>query len=254
MKRRGFLAGAAALALGALDPFARRARADVSLRAPTETALEGAIRRARKSGRPLLALVIPREYGDTLERGHAFGEWLTHGGDADLAPLVHCEVACAPSAEVERLIGPAGAGEPLLVFAEYDRAPSPRVQRLEARLPDVPWLCLECADQSGSKRAADRVIDQRIALFGGWVRACVARRDPALAVEPSEPAAPLADARVNQWAAEVRAALRERAPAGSRWAWAEQFGSARFGVEPPPERAVEFIAKRTQRVLYLFDD
>jgi hypothetical protein len=235
MRRRGFLAGAAALALAALG---RRALGDVSLRAPAETALDAAIRRARTSGRPLVVLVIPRGYAETLERGHAFGEWLTHGSDADLAPLALCELVCAPSVEVERAFATSPLAEPLVVFAEFDRGAA-RAQQLLERLPEVPWLCLWCTDQTESKRAADRAIDQRIALLGGWVRARVRGRDAGAVAEA---------------AADVRAALRERAPAGSRWAYAEQFGSARLGVEPPPEGGMEMIAKRTQRVLYLFDD
>lgn len=244
MRRRDFLAGAAALALGALG---RRALGDVSLRAPAETVLDAAIRRARKSGRPLLALVIPREYVDKLERGHAFGEWLSHDCDFGMAPLALCEVVCAPSTELERAFGRDTDGEPLLMFVEYDRAPFPRVERWTTRLPDVPWLCTWCTDQTPSKTAAERVIDQRIALLGAWVLSQIVRREPGLWNAD--------DPRVPELAARARLAYRDRAPPGGRWAYAEQFGSARVGVEPPPESdGFDLIARRTQRVLYLFDD
>src|SRR6184192_250765 len=97
MRRRSFLQfTVATLAVAPLRAFAAR---------PAER---------RK---PLLIIVNPANGEAKWERGAAFGEYLNHGSDAQLAPLAAYEVLCAPMSEVRRL-APDVQGEPWLVAVD----------------------------------------------------------------------------------------------------------------------------------------
>lgn len=116
MKRRAFLVGFAAAPW-----WIRRAFGDASIGGAR--AGNGAVTRAPTT-KPTLVLVVPRDDNERYERGSAFGEWLNHGSDAELAPLALVDVVCARASDY----GVAGA--PLLVFVD-----GPRTVRLDGKLP-----------------------------------------------------------------------------------------------------------------------
>ena len=74
--------------------------------------------------RPTLVLVVPRDENERYERGAAFGEWLNHGSDRDLAPLALVDVVCARASDY----GVTGAPLVLLVVGST-------VHRLDYKLP-----------------------------------------------------------------------------------------------------------------------
>jgi hypothetical protein len=128
VKRRTFVASAAAWPL-----LIRRAFADTCVpkaKDPDEAAREKreleaskrrreAVARALAAGRSLMILVIPDDDGEKWERGRAFGEWLNHGEDAQLAPLARAVVMCARTAELPGAV----AGQPLLVYLQPNAPP-----------------------------------------------------------------------------------------------------------------------------------
>src|SRR5207253_4564974 len=101
MRRRDFVAVAAAWPL-----LVRRAFADVCVpkkKEPAEAAQEkreleatkrrrDAVARALAAGKTVRIFVIPDDDAEKWERGRAFGEWLNHGEDAQLAPLSRATV------------------------------------------------------------------------------------------------------------------------------------------------------------------
>jgi hypothetical protein len=109
MKRRAFLVG-----LAAAPWWIRRAFGDASVGAPP----------ARARADATLVLVVPRDETARYERGAAFGEWLNHGSDRDLAPLGLVDVVCARASDY----GVSGAPLMLLVVGST-------VHRLDGALP-----------------------------------------------------------------------------------------------------------------------
>ena len=96
MNRRRFMTVTTAAAAAAAWPsWLRRAVAsDCEIdRAAGE--LFAAYLRARQARRPLLVLVFPEDSDPQYIRGRAFGEWLNHGSDEQIAPLGLAEVICA---------------------------------------------------------------------------------------------------------------------------------------------------------------
>ena len=88
--------------------------------------LDDALRAARRDGKPLLAIVIPRDDDAKYERGEAFGALLTHGPTRALADLALCRVTCATLAELDEHVPTVGAGgpaEPWAVLVETSGAP-----------------------------------------------------------------------------------------------------------------------------------
>lgn len=71
-------------------------------------------------GKPRLVLVIPVDETQQYRRGHAFGELLNAGSDAQLAPLAAFDVVCRKLADLDLV---AGDHEPLLVVLEPGRPP-----------------------------------------------------------------------------------------------------------------------------------
>jgi hypothetical protein len=109
MKRRAFLAGFAAAPW-----WIRRAFADASVGA---TAARGRTHRT-------LVFVVPSDENARWDRAGAFGEYLNHGRDADLAPLALADVVCARAADYG--VG----GNPILLYIEGSS-----VRRLDRPLP-----------------------------------------------------------------------------------------------------------------------
>lgn len=109
--------------------------------------LRSALARARASGKPLAVLIVPDSSAERRTRGAWTADWLLAAGDALLADLALCEVACAPAAAVSALapsvgcdrsallawIEPAGAEPRAGVLArEPRRAPEPSVAERRA--------------------------------------------------------------------------------------------------------------------------
>jgi hypothetical protein len=115
--------------------------------------------------KPLLVLVIPREVADMHARGHAFGELLNHGSDAQLAPLACFDVVCRTMPE----LGISDVGEPLMLV--LDPASQTPVRTLDAPLPPS----LDFRDRFGSDdepefyRRTEARIDERIALLADLI-------------------------------------------------------------------------------------
>lgn len=72
------------------------------------------------TGKPRLVLVIPVNSGQQFVRGHAFGELLNAGSDAQLAPLACYDVVCRRLSDLGLV---AGEHEPLLVVLEPGQPP-----------------------------------------------------------------------------------------------------------------------------------
>jgi hypothetical protein len=131
MRRREFVAIAAAWPL-----LVRRAFADVcppkNAKTPDEAAREKrereasearkkAVARAVAAGKTVLIFVIPDDDGEKWERGRAFGEWLNHGDNDQLAPLARATVLCATTSELPVKVD----GQPLMVLLRPGAPPRP---------------------------------------------------------------------------------------------------------------------------------
>jgi hypothetical protein len=238
MNRRRFLGGATATAAMLAWPgFLRRAFGDATCDLPAPPLTVGAAwRRAVRSRRPLLVLVIPQNDVEKDDRGHAFGEFLNHAGDAELAPLARAVVVCATMDDVRRLVPSAGDGEPLVVLIGTDRQPPP-VQRLYAKLPSWESSMLGDHNWADLERASDAAITRRTALLADWIGA-------RLPVEP---------ARVAVLAAEARRTLRLSPPPGARWANSSGCG---MQIEGEADNGIDcgmgHVPARSQRFLYFF--
>jgi hypothetical protein len=125
MKRREFLGGLGALALSSwvVDSFAIADKIGPAYKARVPLLFDS-YRRARRTGQPLLVLVIPRDDQQKSERGALWGAFLNFGSSRQLAPLAQCEVVCATADELHKLVPNAGKGEPLAVLVETSALPA----------------------------------------------------------------------------------------------------------------------------------
>jgi hypothetical protein len=245
MKRRAFLAGLAAAPL-----FIRRAFADQSCPLPSRGAgavgdatgaLAEALKRAQKNGRTLLVFVIPEDDALKYDRGAAFGAWLNHGTDVQIAPLSACEVVCARMAEIRKALPfdngvRLPVGEPLMVAFWMGNGPA---IPLHAELPVVREGRMRGGDDwdKMQKREAD-LVDARIAVLAKLLRHL--RKDDWHF-----------DTDAARHSAEVRARLVKQRVAGSRWAHASGCGTtiegeedqmrAKCGMGHVPEKARRFL-------------
>lgn len=246
MKRRLFLAGAAATtAVLAWPGWLREAFGDPcdvdAKRRGERDALTGAalvtaaFRRAKKSGRALLVLVIPADDGARYERGRIFGALLNHGTNADLAPLAAVEVICATMAEVALVVPTDLSVEPLMLLVDPSRVPATTAP-LDVALPSFAET--PDADWAAREKAEAAVIDRRIALLGGLLRARLGSsgRDT--------------DAR----AEEVRERLVKKPPPGTHWANASGCGTRVEGVEENYAIGcgMGHVPEKSRRFLYFF--
>jgi len=120
MNRRKFLQGT--LATLALPAFIGRAFADPACDAKSR--LARAFRRAAKSGKPLLVLVIPTDRGEVWARGRLLGSYLNHADDKQLAPIALAEVACATMKELHTIVPHRMKSDPLMVLVETVSVPA----------------------------------------------------------------------------------------------------------------------------------
>src|SRR5690606_1498698 len=81
-------------------------------------------RRARRTGKPLLVLIIPADDQKKWQRGALWGAFLNYGNNRQLAPLAQCEVVCATAAELHKLVPDAAQNEPLAVLVESNALPA----------------------------------------------------------------------------------------------------------------------------------
>ena len=112
--------------------------------------------------KPQLVLVIPTDPALMYERGHAFGEFLNHGSDAQLAPLACFDVVCRTISE----LGIEVVGDPLMVVLEPGSATPVRV--LDGPLPSALDTF---RDRHGA--TPDARIDARIDLIAGLIAGAV---------------------------------------------------------------------------------
>ncbi|MFN9757836.1 MAG: hypothetical protein ACK58X_15625 [Planctomycetota bacterium] len=84
------------------------AKRDAELAAWRRAQLRAAAAEARRTGRPLLVLLVP-ERKDAREAGHGFGALLRHGDDAFQFDAAACVLACAPAPDVQAELGAAAA-------------------------------------------------------------------------------------------------------------------------------------------------
>jgi hypothetical protein len=234
MKRRTFL-GAAALAAFA-PSWIRRAFGDASFGGERKPPVpphryREALERARKAGRPLLVLVIPDEDSDKWDRGRAFGEWINHGTDAQLAPLALVEVACLGLGEVGRVYD--GPSDPLMLLVDpSERRPMHiMASALPRYTPRGRVITINADGTRGPEPPSDdSVFTQRVAMLSRLL---------AEAVEIG----PLDEARARALAQAARKRLRDRPPANAHWATSSGCGTT---VEPTPEEIEAEERKRRE--------
>lgn len=116
--------------------------------------------------KPLLVFVIPEEVAQKYARGHAFGELLNHGSDAQLAPLACFDVACRTISE----LGITDVGEPLMFV--LDPASQVPVRALDAPLPPALDGYRDRLDSETASQYEGRVeanIDARIAVLADLI-------------------------------------------------------------------------------------
>jgi hypothetical protein len=185
----------------------------------------------------LLVLVIPtRNKGEArYERGSAFGEYLNHGSDDDLAPLASAVVVCACVSDVAVAFGVTLSGEPLMVLV--DPAANPvQAQSLDARLVPMPAGAIRGTSASPEE---DRAIDDHIATIAGLVRQGLGK-------------APAAE--VASRAGLVRQTIVTKRPPGGQWS--SSMGCATSFEEGPEESetgvscGMGHVPKRSGRFLH----
>ena len=248
MKRRRILGAASAGLAASLWPswlrlaFADGPACDATGHAPPPSldgvaALSGALSRARQANRPLLVLVIPARDLERSDRGHAYGELLNFGSDVQLAPLARAEVVCATMADLLKLVPNAGAGEPLMVLVSTDRVPA-TARQLDATLPPFAEFLEDGPSGEALHKREDLVSDRRIAVLAGLLRGALGADD----------------SQASTLAVEVRKRLKDRPPAGTRWA-----NGSGCGVEIEGEQdnlAVDcgmgHVPHKSRRFLYFF--
>lgn len=247
MKRRVFLTGAAAATTALLswpawlrEAFADPCDADAERKGERDTVsaaalVAGAFRRAKKSGRQLLVLVIPANDSARYERGQVFGELLNHGTNADLAPLATVEVICATMAEVALVVPTDLSVEPLMLLVDPTRVPATTTP-LDVALPSD--VTAPDSDWEARRKAEGETAGRRIALLGGLLRKHLggSKRET--------------DAR----AEEVRERLVKKPPPGTHWANASGCGTQIEGVEPRRGIAcgMGHVPEKSRRFLYFF--
>jgi hypothetical protein len=239
MNRRSFLGAAAAgLTLATAPAWIRNAFAAIP---SSKSMVFDAYRRARRAHRSLLVFVIPADPGERWRRGVALGAFLTHGTDAQLAPLASCEIVCATAAHIHDLVPKAPAGEPLAVLVDTTAVPATvHVIAVELADPLAAWSnTRDAGSWKDANRRAGEVVEQNIE------RIAVALRD---ALGPADP----------KLAAKVRARLSDHEVPGARWAIS---GGCGMTFEHPTKEEEEqmggvscgmgFVPEKSRRFLYL---
>lgn len=124
---------------------------------------------AQKQGKPLLVIVVPTNANQKYQRGHAFGEYLNHGGFARW-PLATCEMLCANTAELSTLVSV--TQEPLMYLLEDDGG-TIKATALDASLPDLSY-------GRGDWNEEPKEINQRISVISQLVHQHLAKDEAML--------------------------------------------------------------------------
>jgi hypothetical protein len=140
--------------------------------------------------RPHLLVILPEDTTQQYRLGHALGEYLNHGQDADLAPLAAVELSCIAADEVDLPATATGQGPLALLLVAGD---TQRLVRFELPGEDV-------FDHS-NELLAEKVIDKRIAILSAAVRRAVIDHDRVVGVSQRM----LSSRRVQEIAARARA-------------------------------------------------
>lgn len=140
--------------------------------------------------RPRLMVILPEDPEHQYRLGHALGEYLNHGQDADLAPLAAVEVSCIAAGEIDLPATATGQGSLALLLVAGD---TQRLVRFELPSEDV-------FDRS-NEMLAERVIDKRIAILSTAVRRAVIDHDQVVGVSQRM----LSSSRVQEIALRARA-------------------------------------------------
>lgn len=140
--------------------------------------------------RPRLMVILPEDPEHQYRLGHALGEYLNHGQDADLAPLAAVELSCIAASEIDLPATATGQGSLALLLVAGD---TQRLVRFELPSEDV-------FDRS-NELLAERVIDKRIAILSAAVRRAVIDHDQVVGVSQRM----LSSSRVQEIALRARA-------------------------------------------------
>jgi hypothetical protein len=224
MKRRDFLGGVGCFALSSLvtQNFALAKKGDALYRKRVPLLFDS-YRRARRTAKPLLVLIIPADDGKKYERGAVWGAYLNHGSDRQLAPLAQCEVVCATAAELRKLVPGAGGGGPLAVLVETGKLPGSyqaihmKSNPIEAAARASLYTSAAEIDDLIDKRTSQvaRILKRRIApnieVATRRVRESeTVHRDPQgakAAIDAIRRHEAVADKRIDQFSAEIMQAL-----------------------------------------------
>lgn len=148
------------------------------------------LERARRRGKPLLVLSVPRDVGERISRGVFFGELLNHGADPALALLATVEVVCAGTAAVACVVPAARElREPPPLFLLIDSAPdATRVTPFDARLvteadlvgpPPKRWRDQEADEEARARSRIDGLTALLVDALAGPALAGRAERNAA---------------------------------------------------------------------------
>jgi hypothetical protein len=135
VKRRTFLAGAAAVA--AQGWLGRAFAGAVAAPDAGVKDVRDALERARRLGKPLLVLVVPADRFVGAARGWTLGSWIDSGDGDAMRLLALCEIVAAPQAALHAAVPASGTAEALMVLVMTDRRPF-EVRIDPGPLPEAP--------------------------------------------------------------------------------------------------------------------
>jgi hypothetical protein len=118
MKRRTLLKAASLSALA----MAWGGGLQLADAAPGRKTLADAVAASKAAGRPLLVFVFHKD--SAWEEGQMYGSLLSHGTDAQLAPLAAVDIACASEAQVKALWPAVASRSELLLVPATGAAPA----------------------------------------------------------------------------------------------------------------------------------
>jgi len=160
--------------------------------------------------KPLLILVIPADRALQSRRGHAFGELINHGSDAQLAALACFEVRCSRIDQLDPGLRAQVTDEPLMLVLDHSAAPSllPLTAEL-SYLEDQEDRWGSPRDWEEIERLEEAAIDARITVLADLI--ATAADGPRLAAQACREREGLPDADLQRFA-ELPQSLGELGP------------------------------------------